>query len=180
MKISAIAAVAENYVIGRDADLPWRLPADLRWFVEKTRGKPVIFGRRTYESTGYLKSRVNIVVTRQQNYDSDCDVVVHSVDDALAAAAGADEVMVLGGAAIYDALMPRLDRLYITVVHARPTGDTRFPALDAGQWDVAFEEFRPADERNELDMTFMILERRSYGPVDGPCDLLPARFLRGN
>jgi dihydrofolate reductase len=176
MKLSAIAAVAENYVIGRDNDLPWKLPADLRWFVEKTRGKTVVFGRRTYESTGYLKSRRNIVITSQTDYDSDCDLVVHSIDEALQAGAEDEEVMILGGRTIYQELMPRIDRLYLTVVHARPEGDTRFPPVDASQWVVASEEHRPADERNVHDMTFLILDRETYGPAQGDPDLLPLQF----
>lgn len=172
--IAAIAAVAENYVIGKEGDLPWRLPADLRWFVKNTRGKPVIFGRCTYESTGYLKGRKNIVVTTRRDYQSDCDVVAHSLDDALSAALDAEEVMILGGATIYEELMTRLDRFYLTVVHARPDGDTRFPAFDAAQWEVTFQEFRPADEKNPLPMTFYILDRLEYGePPDPTEDLLP-------
>lgn len=172
--LSAIAAVAENYVIGRDGDLPWRLPADLRWFVAQTRNKPLIFGRKTYESTGYLKGRRNIVVTRQPDYESDCDLVVTSLDAALEATADDEEVMVLGGATIYELLMPRIDRFYLTVVHAQPDGDTHFPAIDANQWDISFREGRPADADNPLDMTFFILERREYGAVQLGEPLLPS------
>ncbi len=178
MKVCAIAAVAENYVIGRDQDLPWRLPADLRWFVKHTRGKPVVFGRRTYDSTGHLPGRRNIVVTRQPDYESDCDAVADSVAGALALAGDVDEVMILGGATIYEALMPTIDRLYLTVVHARPDGDTRFPPIDDTQWDVTLEEFRAADDKNSLDMTFFVLDRAVYAPVERTSALLPARFLR--
>lgn len=176
MRLSAIAAVAENYIIGRDGDLPWRLPADLMWFVRNTRGKPIVSGRRTYESTGYLKGRKNIVVTRSNDWTSDCDAVVHSVDEAIEAAGDADEVMILGGATIYQEVMPRLDRLYMTVVHAEPDGDTRFPTVDASQWDVTFEQFRPADEPNPLDMTFFILDRTHYAELTHRSDHLPDRF----
>lgn len=177
MKLSAIAAVAENYVIGRDGDLPWKLPADLRWFVAQTRGKPLIFGRKTYESTGYLKGRTNIVVTRQQDYQCDADAIANSIDAALeiAAHADVDEVMILGGAVIYDELMEQLDRLYLTVVHDEPEGDTRFPALDAVQWEIVHREYRPADAENPLDMTFFILDRQTYASVTREADcLLPA------
>lgn len=176
--IAAIAAVAENYVIGADGDLPWRLPADLRWFVRNTKNKPIISGRKTYESTGYLKNRTNIVVTRDHSWASDCDIIAHSIDDAIAAVDGADEVMILGGATIYEALMPRLDRLYLTVVHASPDGDTWFPPLDPDQWRVDVEEFRAPDEKNPLPMTFFVLQRIEYGELDGERKVLPSRFRR--
>ncbi len=177
-KISLIAAVAENYVIGKDGDLPWRLPADLRWFVRQTMNKPVVFGRRTFESTGFLKSRKNIVVTRQEDYAAEGAVVVHSLDDALAEADGANEVMILGGATIYEEFLPRADRFYLTVVHARPEGDTRFPPFDADQWKIVLEEYREADDDNPLPMTFYILERIEYGDVDVGHELVPAQFRR--
>ena len=177
MKLSAIAAVAENYIIGLDGDLPWRLPADLRWFVRQTKGKPVVFGRKTFESTGYLKSRRNIVITRQSNWESNCDLVVHSIDEALDSSAEEDELMVLGGSTIYAELMPRLDRLYLTVVHATPDGDTRFPPVDSSQWTVTYEEYREPDEANPIAMTFFILDRKIYGPVTTTADMLPSRFL---
>ena len=159
--ISLIAAVAENYVIGKDGELPWRLPADLKWFVEKTRGKPVIFGRRTYESTGFLKSRTNIVLTSRDDFEDERAVVVHTIDEALEAAKPADEIMILGGSSIYEQFMPIADRFYLTVVHARPDGDTRFPPIDASEWRIASEERREADELNPHAMTFLILERDS-------------------
>lgn len=176
-KIAFIAAVAENYIIGRDGDLPWKLPADLRWFVEKTRGKPVISGRRTFESTGTLRSRKNIVVTTQSDYDGDCDVVAHSIDGALAAAGDVEEAMILGGATIYEELLERADRFYLTVIHDRPQGDTRFPAFSADQWEVTYEHHHAADEQNPVAMTFYILDRATYGPSDNaPQDLIPAAF----
>lgn len=176
-RISFIAAVAENYVIGKEGQLPWRLPADLKWFVEHTRGKPVLFGRRTFESTGYLKARRNIVLTTRRDYDGGADVVVHTLDEALAEAEGDDELMVLGGATIYEELLPRADRFYLTVVHARPDGDTRFPPFSEQQWDVVYEERRDADERNPHAMTFYILDRAEYGPSDAaPTELLPVRY----
>lgn len=162
-KISLIAAVAENYVIGRDGDLPWKLPDDLKWFVKHTRGKPVIFGRRTFESTGYLPARRNIVVTSRADYGANCDTVVRSLDEALAAAGDVMEVMVLGGRGLYEEALDIADRFYLTVVHASPDGDTYFPPIDAAQWSVSYREEHPPDERHELAMTFMILDRVDYG-----------------
>lgn len=176
--ISLIAAVAENYVIGRDDDLPWSLPADLRWFVRQTRNKPIVFGRRTYESTGFLKSRKNIVVTRQRDYTDERAVIVHSLDEALDEAKDAPEVMILGGATIYEEMLPLADRFYLTVIHARPDGDTRFPAFDSAQWTVTLEEYREPDDDNPLPMTFFILERLDYDDVDVSHDLVPERFRR--
>ena len=165
MRLSAIAAVAHNGVIGRDGDLPWRLPADLRWFVRHTKGKPIISGRKTYESTGYLKGRRNVVITRQTDYQCDADVVSASIDGALSLFTDDDEVMILGGAGIYAEVLPRLDRLYLTVVSAEPTGDTHFPPLDPDQWTVVSREPREADDKNAHDMTFLVLDREVYGPA---------------
>ncbi len=175
--ISLIAAVAENYVIGKDGDLPWRLPADLRWFVRHTRGKPVVFGRRTFESTGYLKGRHNIVVTRQADWDGGADQVVGSPAEATAEIGDEVEVMILGGSGIYEEFLDTADRFYLTVVHTLAEGDTKFPPFDADQWEVTYEENRPPDDENLLPMTFFILERIAYGPApDAPDELLPGRF----
>lgn len=163
MIVSAIAAVAENNIIGSGNELPWRLPADLRWFVEHTRGKPLIFGRRTYESTGYLPRRKNIVVTRTPGWTADPppDAVVPTFEDALAAAGEVEEVMILGGAQLYESTLPHWQRLYLTVVHANPLGDTLFPDVNFDDWDVLSQQHHPADEENEHAMTFFVLERRS-------------------
>ncbi|MEZ4459736.1 MAG: type 3 dihydrofolate reductase [bacterium] len=176
MKISFIAAVAENYVIGKDGDLPWRLPSDLKWFKRNTLEKPCLMGRKTYESLGSpLPSRRNIVLTSSHTFEAPCEIV-HDLDSALELVHDAPELMILGGATLYEELIDRADRFYLTVVHARPDGDTRFPAMDAGQWRVASREFVAADDRNPIAHTFFVLERETYGESATAHDVLPAAY----
>lgn len=151
-RLSLIVARAENGVIGRDGGLPWRLPGDLAFFKKTTMGKPVVMGRRTFESIGRpLAGRTNIVVTRDAGFAAEGVAVAHDLDEALAlaertaAADGADEVMVIGGAQIYAQTMPRADRIYLTSVHAAPEGDTHLPAPDPAHWRETAREARPAD-----------------------------------
>jgi dihydrofolate reductase len=141
--VAIIAAVAENGVIGSGTDLPWRLPSDFAFFKRTTMGKPLIMGRKTFESIGKpLPGRTNIVVTRQQGYQPDGVIVIDSLQAALAHAQaiaeadGAKEVMIGGGGEIYRAAMPLAERLYITHVKAAPAGDTTFPAIDPVLWTV--------------------------------------------
>ncbi len=137
MKIAIVVAMAANRVIGRDNQLPWHLPADLKHFKQLTLGKPVVMGRKTYASIGRpLPERTNIVVTRDRDYEAPGCVVVHSLDEALAAAGEAAEVMVIGGAGIYRQVLPRTDTLYLTEVHAEFEGDTLFP------WPYSFMELK--------------------------------------
>jgi len=160
MKISLIAAMADNRVIGRDNRLPWRLPADLRHFRKITLGKPVVMGRKTWESIGRpLPGRTNIVVTRDPDYLAEGCVVAHSVDEALTACAGSEEVMVIGGANLYQQLLDRADRLYLTRVRAEVEGDAWFPAFDAAQWREVEHESHRRDDANEFDYEFLLLER---------------------
>ena len=150
MKISLIAAVSTNGVIGKDGDLPWRLPADLRWFQSKTKGHFVLMGRRTWESIGRaLPGRQNIVATRQTGFRADgCDVVA-STDAAIDAAGDAEGVMIIGGGEIYRQFLPLADRIYMTRVKVDLQGDADFPPLDEGEWTVAAKEDYDADESNE-------------------------------
>jgi len=135
MKISLIAAMAENHVIGRNNQLPWRLPADLKRFKALTMGKPIVMGRKTWESLGRpLPGRTNIVITRDIGYQAEGCVVVHSIDQALEVAAGSDEVMVIGGEKLYQQVLDRADRLYLTLVKSDVEGDTWFPEFDLTQW----------------------------------------------
>ncbi len=160
MRIALIVAMAENRVIGRNNTLPWHLSADLKHFRKLTTGKPIIMGRRTHESIGRpLPERTNIVITRDRHFRSAGCLVVHSVDEALQAAGDADEVMVMGGAQLYEQMLERADRIYLTRVHAEVEGDTWFPALDDAQWcETACESFS-ADERNDHDYSFVVLDR---------------------
>ncbi len=154
MKISLIAAVAENGVIGQGGQLPWRLPADLRHFKSVTLGKPVLMGRRTWQSIGRpLPGRRNLVISRDPAFQAGGAECYASVEDALAALADAEEVMVIGGAELYRLLQPKASRLYLTRVMARPPGDAFFPELDAG-WRLVKETPRPADAENPHAMVF--------------------------
>lgn len=160
MRVSLIAAMAENRVIGRNNQLPWRLSADLQRFKALTMGKPIIMGRKTWESIGRpLPGRTNIVVTRDASYQAEGCVVVHSVDQALKAAADSDEVMVIGGANLYQQLLERTDRLYLTQVKTKVEGDAWFPEFDMTQWHEIAREPHSNDEKNDFDFEFVTLER---------------------
>lgn len=161
MRISLIAALARNRVIGRDNQLPWRLSADLQHFKRLTMGKPIVMGRKTYESIGKpLPGRTNIVVTRDSGFSAAGCCVVHSIDEALVAAGGADEVMIMGGENLYLQLLPRADRLYLTEVQADVSGDAWFPEFDQTQWQELERESHRANEKNEFDYDFVVLARR--------------------
>ena len=161
MRISLIVALARNRVIGRDNQLPWRLSADLQHFKRLTMGKPIVMGRKTCESIGKpLPGRTNIVVTRNSSFSAEGCRVVHSIDEALVAAGGADEVMIMGGENLYSQLLPRADRLYLTEVQAEVSGDAWFPEFDATQWQELERESHRADENNEFDYDFVVLARR--------------------
>jgi len=158
--VSLIWAMDENRLIGRQNALPWHLPADLQWFKQNTLGKPILMGRKTYESIGRpLPGRTNIVLTRQQGLVIDGCTVVTSLDEAKLAVPEADEIMVIGGAEIYAALLPEAERLYVTQVHAECEGDAWFPAFDMQGWRESFREEHAADDRNPYPYDFVIMER---------------------
>ena len=161
-RIALIAALAENRVIGRENRLPWRLPADLRRFKSVTMGKPVIMGRKTYESIGKpLPGRRNIVVTRDPDYRAQGCQVVHSLEQALEAGAGHAEVMVIGGAELYREALGRAERMYLTLIRAEVDGDTLFPDIEPQQWRELERESHRADEKNQYDYDFVTLQRVS-------------------
>ncbi|CCG40325.1 dihydrofolate reductase [Magnetospirillum molischianum] len=157
---SLIVAVAANGIIGRDNRLPWHIPEDLRWFKHTTLGKPVIMGRRTWDSLGRpLPGRVNIVLTRQAGWSAEGAVVADSLDHALALAetlAPAAEAMVIGGAAIFTEALPRVGRLYLTEIARDYEGDTVFPAFDRSAWIETAREAHDGDPA----YAFVVLERR--------------------
>jgi len=160
VKIAIIVAMAENRTIGRDNRLPWHLPADLRHFKQLTMGKPVLMGRRTHESIGRaLPERTNIVISRDRNYTAPGCIVAHSLDRALEAAADGAEVMVIGGTELYRQLLPRADRIYLTLVHAEFEGDAFFPELAAEEWREAERTDCPPDEKNPWPYSFVRLDR---------------------
>ena len=165
--VTLVAAVAENGVIGRDNDLPWHLPGDLAHFKRVTLGKPVIMGRRTWESIEKaLPRRTNIVVTRQSGYHAEGAEVVATVDAALDIAVavarrdGVDEVTVVGGSEIYRLALPAADRLCLTEVHAEVEGDTFFPEWDRDAWREVSREHFPAGDEAQYDYSIVVYERR--------------------
>ncbi len=166
MRIALIAAVAANGVIGDGSGMPWRLSTDMRRFKALTMGKPVVVGRKTFETFGKpLPGRTNIVVTRQRDYEPEGALVAAGLDAAfrrageVAAASGADEIMVIGGGEIYAAAIGRADRLYITHVEAEPAGGTRFPRIDPAAWRAISREAVPAGEKDSAATVFAVYER---------------------
>ncbi|MFO7582736.1 type 3 dihydrofolate reductase [Guyparkeria sp.] len=164
MRVSLIAAMARNQVIGRNNQLPWRLPADLKHFKQVTMGKPLIMGRRTYESIGRpLPGRANIVVTRDEDFTADGVIIVHSLNDALdEAEAHLDEdreVMVMGGADIYYQFLPRADRMYLTLVELEVAGDAHFPAYVPDEWELVEATRHDADDKNPYNYQFLTFDR---------------------
>lgn len=163
MRVSIIAAVAANGVIGNDGDMPWKLSTDLKRFKALTTGKPVIMGRKTFASIGRpLPNRVNLVLTRDAAFDAPGVVVVPTLEAAVDAAsdAGAEEAMVIGGGEIYRAFLDRAERLYITHVDASPAGDTHFPAIDPKVFEVVSTEDVPAGISDTAATRFTIYQRR--------------------
>ncbi|MCQ4055035.1 MULTISPECIES: type 3 dihydrofolate reductase [Aeromonas] len=151
MKISMIAAMAHDRVIGKDNQMPWHMPADLAHFKRVTLGKPVLMGRKTFESIGRpLPGRRNLVISRNPDYQADGIEVVGSVEGALALLADNEvaEVMVIGGGHLYAELLPKADCLYLTRIELEVEGDTRFPAFADEQWQCVEREVHQADEKN--------------------------------
>ena len=160
MIISFVAAMGKNRVIGKNGKLPWHLPKDLKHFHDMTLGKPVIMGRKTYESIGKpLPDRTNIIITRDQSYKAEGCIVVHTIDEALKAAGNAEEVMVIGGSQIYKEFLPRANRMYLTFIDEEFQGDTYFPEYNIEEWkEISYEEHE-RDAENKYDFRFVVLER---------------------
>ncbi|QSR33605.1 dihydrofolate reductase [Marinobacterium iners] len=168
MRLAMIAAQSQNRVIGNNNKLPWYLPEDLKYFKRVTLGKPIIMGRKTFESIGRpLPGRTNIVITRNPDWTHDGAGVrvVHSLQQAielaesLALVNGFEESLVIGGAEIYALALPQADRLYLTQVHAEVQGDAHFPPLDPAQWQEMAREDFSAIEPNPYDYSFIVLDR---------------------
>jgi dihydrofolate reductase len=167
MKISFVVAVAENQAIGKNKGLLWHLPKDMEFFKKTTYGHHVLMGRKSYESIPEqfrpLKGRVNIIVTRQQNFTAEGCRIVSSAEEGIQFAKdnGEDELMILGGGEIYKQLLDRADRIYLTRVHhSFPDADTFFPELVESDWRVISNEKHPADEKHLYDFEFIHLERK--------------------
>ena len=159
--IVLVVAMAENRVIGRDNALPWRLKSDMQHFRRATIGRPVVMGRKTYQSLSIkpLPGRTNIVVSRQPGLAIEGTIVTPSLDAALVAAGAVPEVVVIGGAEIFRQVLPRTEVIHLTRVHARVAGDVVFPELDPGKWRETALEHHAADERHQYAFTFVTLER---------------------
>jgi len=156
--------MARNRVIGIDNQLPWKLPADMKWFRKNTLGKPVIMGRKTFESFGGkpLPDRKNIIVTQSSDYHADGAIVCHSIEKALEQSGNVDEAMVIGGMSLYKQTLPIADRLYMTVVDADFEGDAWFPEFDMDDWEQLETHSHKTDEKNAYACEFKILNRKTY------------------
>jgi dihydrofolate reductase len=160
MHLSAICAMSENRVIGRQNQLPWRLPADLKHFKKITTGHPIILGRKTYESIGRaLPDRCNVVITRDADFQAPGCVVVNSIETALLAVDYSEQAFVIGGALLYQQLLPKVQRLYLTEIHHFFDGDAYFPELDMSEWREIERESHTADAKNAYAYSFVVLER---------------------
>ena len=158
---SFVVAAARNGVIGQTNRMPWHLPSDLAFFKRITMGHPVVMGRKTYESIGKpLPGRKNIVITRDPAFQAPGCVVVDSLDAAYRAAGDVDEVFVIGGAQVYEAAMPTVDRIYLTEVEAQIEGDTWFPRFDRSQWAETELATQGLDERHALTTRTVRLDRK--------------------
>ena len=168
MKLALIWAMARNRTIGHNNALPWYLPADLKYFKRVTLGKPVIMGRKTWDSIGRpLPGRTNIVITRDRGFQAEGARVVSSLDEALALAEkiclidGAEEAVVIGGAQIYALALPHAQRLYLTQVHAEVEGDAHFPPLDLADWVESGREDFAAEGANPYPYSFVVYEKNA-------------------
>ncbi|WP_315821998.1 dihydrofolate reductase [Paraflavitalea speifideaquila] len=163
MRIALVVAAAENNTIGKNNQLLWRLPNDMKFFKNTTWGMPVIMGRKTFESLGKpLAGRTNIVITRQENWTAPGVKVVKTLKEAIAAAADTDakEAFVIGGGEVYALAMPMAQLIYLTRVHATFEGDTWFPTFDEQQWELLSNLDFPADEKHAYGYSFQVWRRR--------------------
>lgn len=159
--LSMIVATADNRVIGKDNQMPWHMPADLQYFKKVTLKKPIIMGRKTFESIGRpLPGRRNIVISRDKNYQAEGIELVSSVEEALEAAQGVEEIMVIGGGKIYEHCLPKAQRLYITHIDLDVEGDTYFPDYEQhASWQLLSSEAHQADDSNAYPYRFNVYER---------------------
>ena len=163
MIVSAIVATASNRVIGKDNDIPWYLPADLKYFKKTTLNHHVIMGRKSFQSIGKpLPKRTNIIITRNPYFIASHCLVARSLEEALELAYdnGEKEAFIIGGGEIYRQSIPLLDKLYLTEVEVAPEGSVYFPELDWEEWTLISEEAHQADEKNEYNYVFKVFERK--------------------
>ena len=164
MKISLIAAVAQNHVIGHKNELPWHLPDDSAYFKRKTSHHPIIMGRKSFESLGKpLPNRTNIVITRNADFKAAGVTIVHTLDNGINAARSVnqEEIYVIGGAEVYTMALPIATTLYMTEIHRAYEGDAYFPDFDKSEWDEVSRVPHSADERHEVGFDFVEYERKA-------------------
>ena len=164
MILSLLVAAAENNVIGKDNQLPWHLPNDLKYFKNLTWGMPILMGRKTFESIGKpLPGRKSIVITRNKDWQHENVTTVHSIEEAVqnATALGVKEVFVIGGAEIFKTSLATANRIYLTRIHQEFEGDVYFPELSAAEWQLMSSRFCQADEKNKYDHTYEVWERKA-------------------
>ncbi len=160
MRLSIVAAISENRVIGANGQLPWKLPADLKRFRNLTMGHHLLMGRKTFASIGRpLPGRTTVVITRQRDYAPPQVLVAHALQEAVEMARRDGEVFIAGGAQIYRQTISWVDRIYLTLVHQKFAGDTYFPHYDETQWQLISREDHEADERNPCRYSFLTLEK---------------------
>ena len=160
MRLSLIAAVSRNGVIGKDNKMPWHLPADLQFFKATTMGKPIIMGRKTWESLDrILPGRRHIVITRNKNYTAEGVEIVHSIKAALDRVSNADEAVIIGGAHLYKETLPLTERLYLTEIDAEFKGGTFFPKWNKKEWKIVSAEAHQADDHNPYAYQFVVYDR---------------------
>ncbi len=162
MTLSLIWAMADNRVIGIENRLPWKLPADMKWFRQNTMGKPIIMGRLTFESFGAkpLPGRRNIIISRNPSYTADGIEVYTSLEDALQSTQNNEETMIIGGMSLYKQALPLADRLYMTLIHANVEGDAWFPEFDLHEWQETARSDFPADGKNPHAYSFITLDKQ--------------------
>ncbi len=157
-----IVAASENNVIGSHNELPWKLPNDFKYFKNKTWGMPVIMGRKSYESLGKaLPGRINIVVTKKNDWIADDVITVNNIDDAIMEATKSDtkEIFIIGGGEIFKQTMDKISRIYITRVHATVEGDAFYPEINSLEWHIVYSQPFPADEKHDYAYTFEVWEK---------------------
>ena len=160
MSLSLIVAMTKNRVIGKDNQMPWHLPADLAWFRQNTTGKPVIMGRKTFESIGRpLPKRTNIVLSHQP-FEHDGVIWKDSLESAVDFVRDSEEIMLIGGGQLFNEYLSQADRLYLTEIQTELDGDTFFPSINWDEWHIEFEQYRPANEQNPYDCRFLILLKK--------------------
>ena len=160
MQLSIIVAMDRNRVIGNNDSLPWHISADLKNFKKITMGKPIVMGRKTHESIGRpLPGRENIIITRDKTYQAEGCTVLNSIDEIFEHCKDDEEVMITGGSEIYKHTLEQATRLYLTEVHTEVEGDTFFPDFDRKEWKEVAREAFTADERNDFDYSFVLLEK---------------------